>query len=179
MLTLISFLVEAALFVIAAGLVLGLLAGSVLTLFRWSAAAFGFAYAFVTHMGERLTDLATTVVAFRLQGAVPKAKVLQARIASLETDLAEALDRVAALTKRVEDLRTKLRRSGEPAGARIYAEVGLHPNSPDFLVRAARHAYRKNYHPDVCPSVPPEEATRIFQASENTFEKIWSLRGLN
>jgi hypothetical protein len=185
MLFLIELIVRLALFLIVAGLLLGILCAAASTALHWTGAAFGFGFHFVRGFCENSAKLLTGLVAdqfnslLRIRAGQPSKEDMQARIVSLEHDLASALGRAAVLSRKVDDLRAELKRAGNAEDARLYAKVGLHPNSEDFLVRAARQAYRKHYHPDVCRSAPPEVATRVFQAAEKSFEEIAKLRRLD
>src|SRR2546423_281552 len=58
----------------------------------------------------------------------------------------------------------------------LYARVGLHPSAPDFLLKAARKAYRTQYHPDKHSGDTKNEAEEAFKEMENIFDEIESLR---
>jgi hypothetical protein len=61
----------------------------------------------------------------------------------------------------------------------LFARVGLHPSAPDFLVDAARKAYRKNYHPDRHASATDDkrkEMEETFKEMDNVFDEIERLR---
>ncbi|GEO16050.1 hypothetical protein MAE02_37460 [Microvirga aerophila] len=68
-----------------------------------------------------------------------------------------------------------LNRPDTPA-QRLYARVGLHEGCPDFIVGAARTAYRKALHPDRKPERHRVEAERRFKEAEGAFEEIKRLR---
>jgi phage shock protein A len=59
-----------------------------------------------------------------------------------------------------------------------YAIVGLDRSAPDFLIKAARTAYRKAFHPDTKP--PHERATveAAFKRHEVAFERLFQMRGI-
>lgn len=68
---------------------------------------------------------------------------------------------------------------GEPAGngrngavASLYAQVGLHPQCPDFVLAAARRAYRKAHHPDGRSAEEAAAAQRRFQEVDAIFEQL-------
>lgn len=185
MLSLIELIVRLAVFLIVGGLLLGILCAAASTVLHWTGAAFGIGYYGVRGFCENSAKLISAIVADQINSLVQgrsgrqSREEMQARIVSLENDLASALGRAAGLAQRVDDLRAELKRAGNFENARLYAEVGLHPNSEDFLVRAARQAYRKQFHPDVCRGMPLDKATKLFQQAEETFDRISSLRGLH
>lgn len=84
------------------------------------------------------------------------------RIMSLEADLVAA--RVSA--------RRTVERDGDP----VYRRVGLSPSAPDWLVQAARTAYRRRLHPDVHPPHHRPHAHDKFIRAEEAFERIGRLR---
>lgn len=59
-----------------------------------------------------------------------------------------------------------------------HVEVGLHQSAPDFLVRAARTAFRKAYHPDTKPENEKATAETTFKRSEAAFERLFRARGM-
>jgi hypothetical protein len=61
---------------------------------------------------------------------------------------------------------------------RLYEKVGLHERCPDFVLRAARTAYRRALHPDGHPEQNRMEAERRFKQAEEVFEQIERLRTL-
>lgn len=83
------------------------------------------------------------------------------RIAALEADLVQS--RSASTTHR------------ETAEQVIFRKVGLHPGAPEFLVLAARKAFRLALHPDRHPRHRQEAHDRFIEA-EATFDKIARLR---
>ena len=60
-----------------------------------------------------------------------------------------------------------------------YAAVGLHQSAEDFLIKAARTAFRKAHHPDTKP--PPEKAAAEaeFKQNEAVFDKLFRARCLS
>jgi hypothetical protein len=58
----------------------------------------------------------------------------------------------------------------------LYRKVGLDENCPDFLLKAARMAHRKRFHPDIHPEQNRAEAERRFKETELVFEEIRRLR---
>ena len=60
-----------------------------------------------------------------------------------------------------------------------HADVGLHQSAPDFLVRAARTAFRKTFHPDTKPNNEKFAAEKMFKRNEAAFERLFRMRGLS
>jgi len=58
---------------------------------------------------------------------------------------------------------------------RIYQQVGLHPRAPEFLITAARRAYRGAIHPDRHPRHRQQAHDRFIKA-EAAFDRIAELR---
>ena len=84
------------------------------------------------------------------------------RIMSLETDLVAA--------------RLSARRTVERDGDPVYRRVGLSPSAPDWLVQAARMAYRRRLHPDLHPPHHRQQAHDRYIRAEESFERIGRLR---
>lgn len=60
-----------------------------------------------------------------------------------------------------------------------HAAVGLHQSAPDFLVRAARTAFRKAHHPDTKPENEKPAAETMFKWKEAAFDHLFRMRGLS
>jgi len=58
----------------------------------------------------------------------------------------------------------------------LYRKVGLAANCPDFVLKAARLAFRKEFHPDVHTADRRVDAERRFKETETVFEEIKRLR---
>lgn len=95
-------------------------------------------------------------VAFELKAALE-------RIKNPEGELAEARQRLAA------------RPQGDNT---LYRRVGLHEGCPDFVVVAARRAFRAALHPDRHSEVRKSAAQARFVAAEEAFCAIYKRRGL-
>lgn len=63
----------------------------------------------------------------------------------------------------------------ETEAHRIYRRVGLHPQAPEFLVAAARRAFRSALHPDRHPRHRKAAHDRFLKA-EAAFKRIAELR---
>lgn len=92
--------------------------------------------------------------------------------AELERKLTQA--QLAELTARLQMAEQKVSeaqaRNGN--GHRLYSEVGLHPDCPDFVLSAARRAYRKAFHPDGQAAEGAAEATQRFREYEAIFDRL-------
>jgi len=60
-----------------------------------------------------------------------------------------------------------------------YAEVGLHQSAPDFLVKAARRAFRREYHPDTKSPREKPAAEATFKRHEGAFDRLFAMRGMS
>jgi hypothetical protein len=60
----------------------------------------------------------------------------------------------------------------------LYRKVGLAEDCPDFVLKAARLAFRKEFHPDVQAADRRVDAERRFKETEAVFEEIKHLRSL-
>jgi hypothetical protein len=83
------------------------------------------------------------------------------KIATLEADLARARSNSGVRQETDEE--------------RTFRQVGLHPRAPEFLITAARRAYRAALHPDRHLRNPSEAQDRYLKA-EAAFERIAELR---
>ena len=90
--------------------------------------------------------------------------------------VAEAEAQVETLRGEIERLRSAAAASEPDPMTALYNKVGLVPGAPDWLILAARRAYRVALHPDRHPAHRKQEAGRRFQQAENVFEAIASSR---
>lgn len=86
--------------------------------------------------------------------------------------------RLAVATREVEELRRRMT-SGLPVGAEArsetpHAALWLAPGAPEWLVLAARRAFRQHYHPDRHAGAARAAAEERFKASEEAFARILS-----
>ena len=89
--------------------------------------------------------------------------------------VAEAETEVKKLRGEIERLRSVA--ASEPdSKAALFRRVGLNENAPQWLVSAARRAYRAQLHPDRHPEQHKQEAGRRFKLAEATFDEIASSR---
>ena len=114
-------------------------------------------------------------VSIERRGALPRRdrKVIDRHyVAALESMVAEAETQVEALRGEVERLRSSRPVSEPDPKAALYGRVGLSPTAPEWLVLAARRAYRTQLHPDRHPAHRKREAERRFVLAEQVFDEI-------
>jgi hypothetical protein len=97
-------------------------------------------------------------------------------VAALETLVSKAQAEVEALRAEVDRLRSaaraaKAEKRAEPE-VTIHRRVGLSENAPQWLIAAARRAYRSQLHPDRHPPRIKAEAERRFIEAEGIFDQI-------
>lgn len=97
-------------------------------------------------------------------------------VAALETMVTEAEEEVETLRCEIERLRASRPVSESDSKADLFRRVGLSPSAPEWLVLAARRAYRSALHPDRHPPHRKQEAERRFQSAENIFDEIAASR---
>ena len=101
-------------------------------------------------------------------------------VAALESMVAEAETQVEALRAEVEQLRAAANRKSPDAdaskAAALHGRVGLCEHAPEWLVAAARRAYRAKLHPDRHPPSVKAEAERRFKTAESVFDAIAAQR---
>lgn len=93
-------------------------------------------------------------------------------VAALESIVVEAEAEVKTLRGEVERLRTSRPVSEPDPKAVLYGLVGLNPTAPEWLILAARRAYRTQLHPDRHPAHRKREAERRFVRAEQVFDEI-------
>jgi hypothetical protein len=86
-------------------------------------------------------------------------KLTQARMLELEARLREAHS---------QGERPKTAANGKG----LYQKVGLDPDCPDFVLKAARRAFRKEHHPDGRSAVEGPGAARRFQEIDAIFDEL-------
>lgn len=118
---------------------------------------------------------------FRVEDHHTDADAVQIVLAALNC-MREERDRAITLVQLLVSERKALRshiatfhRSDTPTH-RLYSMVGLREDCPDFVLQAARTAYRKALHPDGQPEQNRAEAQRRFVEAEGVFEEIKRLR---
>lgn len=90
--------------------------------------------------------------------------------------LAERDARIVALEADLMRVRSASTVQPESAEQAIFRKVGLHPGAPEFLVLAARRAFRTALHPDRHPR-HREQAQDRFVRADAIFDQIAKLRG--
>jgi hypothetical protein len=89
-----------------------------------------------------------------------------------------AEQRVRELETDLQHLRAELDRvkgSAIDPTTELYAQVGLHPMCPEFVLRVTQRAFRKEYHPDALSDRPVGEqklAEEKFKEIDNVFVHI-------
>lgn len=102
-----------------------------------------------------------------------------AEIAAAEagTGLDEACQRIAELEGELAKAQAAIRLVRVPDP--LYHRVGLHSDSPNFLIVAARRIFRSKLHPDRHPARHRQQAHERFVRAEATFDTIYRERGLS
>lgn len=93
-------------------------------------------------------------------------------VAGLEVMVAEAEAQVETLRGEIERLRSTAAASEPDPKAALLRRVGLNENAPQWLVAAARRAYRSALHPDRHPVHRNLEAECRFKEAEAIFDQI-------
>lgn len=89
--------------------------------------------------------------------------------------LAERDAQIASLAAELASARSTFGARRETDEERSFRQVGLHPRAPEFLITAARRAYRAALHPDRHPRNRSEAQDRYLNA-EAVFVRIAELR---
>ncbi|MGH1572561.1 hypothetical protein ACRAWG_20145 [Methylobacterium sp. P31] len=84
--------------------------------------------------------------------------------------------RIKRLEGELAEVRAAAHRAANTVGNPVYRRVGLSPSAPDWLVEAARRAYRRRLHPDVHPPHHRPQAHDRYIRAEEAFERIRQLR---
>jgi|ThiBioDrversion2_2_1062182.scaffolds.fasta_scaffold29576_2 hypothetical protein len=92
-------------------------------------------------------------------------------VAALEAMVAEAETQTDALRCEIERLRLAAASECDPKAA-LFRRVGLNDGAPQWLVAAARRAYRVALHPDKHPAHRKQEAERRLKMAEGVFDQI-------
>ena len=118
------------------------------------------------HAGTAETDASSRRTDDRLQKALDEARAL---VATLEAKNQDLQCKLGEAEREIVRLRAG---PSERGTAGLYAKVGLHPGAPNFVITAARRAFRKHFHPDGRANVPDEEKKEAEEALKN-FETIF------
>lgn len=89
----------------------------------------------------------------------------------LENMVVEAEAEVEKLWSEIERLRSAAASECDPKAA-LFRRVGLNDNAPQWLIAAARRAYRVALHPDKHPAHRKQEAERRLKMAEGVFDQI-------
>ncbi|WP_114948053.1 hypothetical protein [Microvirga calopogonii] len=104
--------------------------------------------------------------------------ILFAALNRMKEERDQAISLISTLVKertRIRAHMTTKGRSPEKPNS-LYRNVGPNENCPDFLLKTARMAYRKQFHPDVHPKRDWAEAENRFKEVEAVFAEIMLLR---
>lgn len=118
----------------------------------------------------------TEIVVEELQEQCHARRQLEADREGHAVVLAERDTRITSLEADLTAARVSARRIVERDGDPVYRRIGLSPSAPDWLVQAARTAYRRRLHPDVHPPHHRQQAHDRYIRAEEAFERIGRLR---
>lgn len=118
----------------------------------------------------------TQIVVEELQEEHQARRRLEMEVEGYGCALAERNARIMELEADLIAVRLSTRTRREPDGDPVYRRVGLSPLAPDWLVQAARTAYRRRLHPDVHPAQHRLQAHDRYILAEEAFERIGRLR---
>jgi hypothetical protein len=92
--------------------------------------------------------------------------------------ISRLLGELAAARHQVADLKREVAANSTGPSDPLYSAVGLNPSAPDFLLKAARTAYRKAFQPDSKPAAQKAAAEAAFKRHEGVFDRIFKGRRL-
>ncbi|PZR79218.1 MAG: hypothetical protein DI537_41320 [Stutzerimonas stutzeri] len=92
-------------------------------------------------------------------------------VIALEAMVVEAEAEVETLRGEIERLRSAAASERDPKAA-LFRRVGLNDSAPQWLIAAARRAYRVALHPDKHPAHRKQEAERRLKMAEGVFDQI-------
>lgn len=118
----------------------------------------------------------TQIVAEELGDEIQARRRMEAQIEGYGSDLAERDARIVKLEADLIAAQPLTRSRQEPDGDPAYRRVGLLPSAPDWLVQAARNAYRRRLHPDLHPPHHRQQAHDRYIQAEEAFERIAGIR---
>ena len=101
------------------------------------------------------------------------------KIEELAEKLKGTTSKSAEAQSRIKELERNFRRSQSEIDKK-YEKVGLAPSCPIFLIRAARQAFRKNFHPDKLSGATENEkkaSAKNFDEYETIFKLLEKLNG--
>lgn len=117
-----------------------------------------------------LLEQQRTRLKFDVTQAQNQVSLLDQQRTWLTVELTQAQDRIYLLEAQLE------REHGNIG--QLFREVGLDQSCPDFVIKAARTAYRKALHPDAQPERHRSEAERRFMETEAIFAELYWHRGV-
>lgn len=97
-------------------------------------------------------------------------------VSALETMVAEAEAKAETLRAELQRYRSAAAVAEPDPRTALYRRVGLADSAPEWLISAARRAYRVALHPDQHPPHRKQEAEHRFKLAESVFEAIATQR---
>jgi chromosome segregation ATPase len=129
-----------------------------------------------TNNGRALASLRTKLVDMEQQVATAKQDIIRLN-AELTASNAQLKEAKASEARLRTEMATAKATSAGSQNAALFGQVGLMENAPDFLLKAARTAFRKANHPDHKPPAEKAAAEARFKQLEQVFNTIDQLRG--
>lgn len=124
-----------------------------------------------------LTCLRMAETLARMVGEAHRARrLLEADHEGQTAQLVRRDSQIAHLEGELADARAAAHHAADMAGDPVFRRVGLSPSAPDWLVQAARTAYRRRLHPDVHPPQHRQQAHDRYIRAEEAFARIGQLR---
>src|SRR3954468_17059835 len=116
----------------------------------------------IRHWTERAADYGDLRVGDH-HNASDAIQILLAALNRIRRERDAAISLIHLLTGERMKVRQHLSVRSRPAGQdALYRSLGLDPQCPAFLLKAARTAYRRRWHPDTCPDHDTKKAHRRF-----------------
>lgn len=106
-------------------------------------------------------------------------KILLTALKRVRAERDQAISLISTLVRERTYARAYLVAQGQSSNQTrlLYRKVGLDEGCPEFVLKAARLALRRHWHPDGYPERDRAEAERRFKDTESVFEEITRLRG--
>jgi len=137
--------------------------------------------AFVAEAEHEARNAATVVASLsaklgaerkRADEAAAFARAAAHDLATLKATATELARLLVEARREIDMLRSRTGPGTDPA----HAEVGLSATAPDFLIKAARRAYRREYHPDTKAASEKPAAEAAFKRYEVAFDRLFRMR---
>ena len=118
-----------------------------------------------TEMRARQLESVVEALEKQLSGLQETVQIVSRRARYYETSYKSLAAQKTRSTPSAKDI-------PNPVEERLYAQVGLHPGCPDFVIEATRKAFLARHHPDRVPPADRERATVEFQYYEKIFRTL-------